>query len=101
MWILGFLLILFYGATLKKVYLAEDKLIISNYLKKIEVPVSAIAEVSENYFFNKMIWIHLKGPTPFGSTIKFMPIIYLKDFFCQFSSHSLVKELRNVAGLPD
>lgn len=102
MGILGFLLLFACGAALKKVYLEGDKLIVSNYFKTIEIPVSEINQVKENYMVSpKLIWIHLKSPTPFGRKIKFMPIIYLKDFFCQFSSHSLVKELRELAGLRD
>ena len=100
--IIGLVFTLPVMGTLKKVYLRGDELIISNYFKTITIPVSAIIEISESYFFSpKLIWIHLKGPTPFGWKIKFMPIIYGKDLFCLFTSHSLVKELRELAGLRD
>ncbi len=82
----------------KKVYIDGTHLIISNYIKTIRVQLSQIYSVSENFFFGpKLVWIFFKSPTVFGTKIKFTPIISLKDIFCQFTSHSVVEELRTLA----
>ena len=89
------LLITSLTASLKRVWIEEDTLVISNYLKTIRVPIVAIACVSENFLINpKLICIVFKHHTPFGLKIKFTPIIYFKDIFSPFTSHSLVAELR-------
>lgn len=82
------------GAPLKKITIDGSELVISNYYKKIRVPLSQIHCVSENFLISpKLIWITLKTPTTFGSKIKFIPVISLRDSFCAFHSHSIVKEL--------
>ena len=86
------------GASLKKVYTDGTHLIISNYIKTIKVPLSQIYNVAENFLISpKLVWIFFKNPTVLGTKIKFMPIIPLKDIFCQFTSHSIVKELKTLA----
>ena len=85
-------------ASLKRVSIEDTDLVISNYIKTIRVPLSQIQSVSENFFFSpKLIWITFKTPTTFGRKIKFIPVISLRDFFCAFRSHSIVKELRELS----
>ena len=96
------LLITSLTASLKRVWIEEDTLVISNYLKTIRVPIDAIAYVSENFFISpKLICIVFKHHTPFGLKIKFTPIIYFKDIFSPFISHSLVSELRALSQRPE
>ena len=86
------------GVTLKKVSIDGSELVISNYFKKIRVPLSQIHSVSTGSFFSPMlIWITFKPPTAFGSKIKFMPRI--ANFYCYLDSRSVVKELRELAGI--
>jgi len=97
-WIIGSTIILLATASLKCVKIEDADLVISNYIKTIRVPLSQIHSVSENYFVSpKLVWITFKAPTVFGDKIKFSPVISLRDWFCAFHSHSIVKELRELS----
>ncbi len=92
-----FLLLTF--GSLKKVTLDGSELVISNYLKKIRVPLSQVENVWESSFLRpKLISITFKAPTAFGRKIRFLPVTTLKDFILSsFCSHSIVKELSELS----
>lgn len=66
-WFIGSYFILRAGINLKYIAIENDHLIISNYLKKIKIPISEIDEISEN------CRITFKQETVFGKKIKFIP----------------------------
>ena len=79
---------------LKKVELDNQYIYVSNYLKKILIPLSEIEKISEIKFFNPhYIWITFKHRTKFGKIIMFMPKGWNTYVF---KSHPLVKELRAI-----
>jgi hypothetical protein len=79
---------------LKVVNVDEHFLYVSNYLKEIAIPLSNIYDVTENFWLNTHpVTIHLKSPSEFGGRIVFMP----KTRFLFFSSHPVVKELKQLA----
>lgn len=58
---------------LKKVALRDGLLLISDFRKQVEIPLRDIERVSGSILMNpELVWLHLKGPTEFGSKIVFM-----------------------------
>ena len=91
--IVGSLFISFTCLKLKSVRVKNEKLLISNYIKKIQIPLTEISNVSENGFINiRPVTIHFKEQTEFGQKITFMPFAR----FALFSSHPVVKELEEI-----
>jgi len=81
---------------LKRVRVNGDDLLISNYIKTVKVPVSAIEDVTESLFINiHPVWIHFRHKTEFGKKIMFMPV----QKFILFGSHPIVCELKELAKL--
>ncbi len=79
---------------IKKVELLNSSLIVSNYLKEIEIPLSEIDKITENIWMsNHPVTIHLKTSSEFGNKIVFIPTVRLFTFL---SSHPIVSELRNL-----
>jgi len=71
---------------LKRVYLSESALYVSNYRQEIRVPISSIHEVhSSGSWFTSWRWpsyrviITLKEPSEFGNRILLIPGFYYKD----------------------
>ena len=63
---------------LKSVYLKDSSLMISNYLKEIEIPLSNIAHVSKpENSSHQRVAIYLRSPSEFGSKIVFMPPLFM------------------------
>ncbi len=62
---------------LKRVFLKGDSLLVSNYLKEVEIPLSDVEHVSgpENSS-HRRIAIHLRSPSAFGNKIVFMPPLF-------------------------
>ena len=93
-WIAGSAFLLWDSVRLKVVNVDENFLYVSNYLKEIAIPLSEIYDVTENVWLNTHpVTIHLKKPSEFGGRIVFMP----KTRFSFFSSHPVVKELKQLA----
>jgi hypothetical protein len=83
---------------LKEVSVDDNFLYVSNYLKEIPIPLSEVYDVTENVWVNTHpVTIHLKSPSEFGDKIVFMP---KTRAFAFFSSHPVVKELKELARLP-
>lgn len=96
-WVFGTFFILWICAGLKRVRVDFDQLYISNYRKEIAVPLSNVVDVSENRWINiHPVKIHFRLPTEFGQQITFMPT---SRFFGFWSSHPVVAELKNLAGI--
>jgi len=80
---------------LKKVSIAADSLIISNYRREIAVPLGEIERITENRWLNyRPVTIHLRHDAGFGRTITFMPKVRP---FLLWRSHPIVAELRALA----
>ena len=93
-WIGGSALLLFDAARLKYVSVDDDFLYASNYFREIVIPLRDIYDVTENVWLKlHPVTVHLKHPSEFGDKIVFMP----KTRFSFFSSHPVVKELKQLA----
>lgn len=93
-WIAGSAFLLWDTVRLKVVNVDEHFLYVSNYLKEITIPLADIYDVTENVWLNTHpVTIHLKSRSEFGNRIVFMP----KTRFLFFSSHPVVKELKQLA----
>ena len=91
MWLFGSLLIFTFTHNLKKVIINGDKLVVSNFLKTINIPISEISYIRENRVINiHPISIYLKNPTDFGSKITFIPV---SRWYLPFGTHPIYKEL--------
>jgi hypothetical protein len=94
-WVVGTAFIYWTCIRLKEVSVDDHFLYVSNYLKEIAIPLSDIYDVTENVWINlHPVTIHLRTPSEFGNKIVFMPTI---RFFSFFSSHPVVKELKQLA----
>jgi hypothetical protein len=93
-WIAGSAFLLWDARRLKFVSVDDDFLYASNYLREIAIPWAEIRDVTESVWINTHpVTIHLKSPSEFGDKIVFMP----KTRFSFFSSHPVVKELKQLA----
>jgi len=64
-------------APLKRIYIDNDFLYVSNYLREIKIPLSEVRNVDEPDFSSHrrvLIWLH--SPTEFGNKIVFMPPLF-------------------------
>ena len=59
----------------KEVKIDENFLYVSNYLKKISIPLSDIRDVTESRLRGHPVTIHLKTVSAFGGKITFLPNI--------------------------
>lgn len=75
----------------------DDKnLYVSDYRKEIAIPLSEIADVTENRWLHAHpVTINLRNQTVFGDKIVFMPTF---KYFAFWTGHPIVGELLNAAG---
>lgn len=93
-WVVGMIFLWLIAGRLKRVELTGNKLIISNYFRRIVVSVLDIEEVRQNRFINtRPITIIFRHNSIFGRSIIFMP----KTSFRLFSEDPVVERLRNAA----
>jgi len=87
----AYLIWLSFGS-LKRVQLGPTSIEISNYRDSISVPLSEIADVSENPLPRqwRIVTVKFRHPTPFGRSIEFMP----PYSFMTYSEHEATKRLR-------
>jgi hypothetical protein len=79
----------------RRVRLDDNNLYVSDYRKEITIPLSEIADVTENRWLNAHpVTISLRNPTEFGDKIVFMPTL---KYFVFFTGHPIVGELLNAA----
>jgi len=97
-WVVGTAFILGVAARLKRVRIDDDALYISNYLKEISVPFSAIADVTEfgpsflSIRGGRPAIVHFREPTDFGHRIIFIP-----EGSTGMSAGPIVGELKRLA----
>lgn len=97
-WILGSTFILWASAGLKRVRMDERQLYVSNYVKEIHIPFSAITDVKQNRWLNsRPITIYFRDATEFGDKARFMPKRRIRIQFWRIDP--VVNELRKLAGL--
>jgi hypothetical protein len=98
MWILGSTFILWASAGLKRVRIDERQLYVSNYVKEIHIPFSAIIDVKQNRWLNsRPITIYFRDATEFGDRATFMPEWRIRIQFWRIDP--VVNELKKLAGL--
>ena len=91
-WIIGSFFIYNFCIKLKFVEIDDNYLYISNYVTKIKVHLSEVAEIRENVFVNlHPIFIRFKNDTLFGDQVMFAP----KGLYV-FRRHPIVQELRDM-----
>ena len=74
--------------SLKRVILAGDKLLVSNYLREIEVPLSRVEYVDDpDWSSLRRITLALREPSEFGDQIIFSPAF--------FEAGGIVRELKS------
>ena len=82
---------------LKRVAVDDDAIYVSNYLREIQLPLSAIVAVEENRWIKlHPVTIEFNQETSFGRRIVFMATI--RFFTIGWLSHPIVEELRDIAG---
>ena len=92
--VVGSLFICWSSVQLKRVWVDGKKIYISNYLKKITLPLNTIKSVSENRWINiHPVTIYFRRPTEFGSKIMFMPKFRM---FLFWGSHPVVNEIKRM-----
>jgi hypothetical protein len=97
-WIGGSAILLLICARLKRVGVDERELLISNYLREIRVPFSAIVDVRQNRWLNmRPITIHFREATAFGDRATFIPKSRIHLRF--WREDPAVEELKQLAGL--
>ncbi len=100
-WIIGSAFILRACAGLKRVRVDERQLFVSNYLREICIPFSAVRDVRQNRWLNmRPITIYFRDVTEFGDRATFMPKRRIAIRFWRVDP--VVDELKQLAGLlPD
>lgn len=96
-WLVGLIFIYAVTGSIKRVHLEKGKLYVSNYIRSERTDVADIASVSGTAFLSPaLVWFKLKKPSPFGSTIIFMP---RHRFNKGLGKHPMVSELEEELGL--
>jgi hypothetical protein len=101
-WIIGSAFILWACAGLKRVRVDERQLFVSNYLREICIPFSAVRDVRQNRWEgSRPITIYFRYVTEFGDRATYMPKLRIFiPFFWRVDP--VVNELKQSAGLlPD
>jgi hypothetical protein len=97
-WVVGSALLLRLTIPLMRVQLREGKLYASNYRREIEIPPGEIARISQNVWINvRPITLHLRGETPFGTRIRFLPPS--RVIFAFWKEDPIVDQLRRLVEL--
>ena len=95
-WLLGTTFILWANAGLKRVRMDDRQLHVSNYVRQVDIPFSAITDVRQNRWLNsRPITIHFRDVTRFGDKVTFMP----KQRIQFWRIDPVVDELKQLAGL--
>jgi hypothetical protein len=97
-WVLGSTFIFWASAGLKRVRIDERHLYVSNYVREICIPFTAIIDVKQNRWINsRPITIYFSANTEFGDRATFMPKQRLRINF--WRTDPVVNELKQLAGL--
>jgi hypothetical protein len=86
------------SAGLKRVCIDEGHLKVSNYVREISIPFTAIIDVRQNRWINsRPITIYFREATEFGDSATFMPKQQFRITFWRVDP--VVDELKQLAGL--
>jgi hypothetical protein len=94
-WLIATLILLAFPGRLKKVRVDDTTLYVSNYWKRIELPLAEIAAVTE-WLPWSTVKVTFRSRTIFGMSIIFAPRI---DFYWPWQYHPAIHQLRRLAGL--
>jgi hypothetical protein len=98
MWVLGSTFILWANAGLKRVRIDGRQLFVSNFVREIRIPFSAIVDVRQNRWLNsRPITIYFRDATEFGDRATFMPKWRIRILFWRIDP--VVDELKQLAAL--
>jgi hypothetical protein len=98
MWVLGSTFILWANAGLKRVRIDGRQLFVSNFVREIRIPFSAIVDVRQNRWLNsRPITIYFRDVTEFGDRATFMPKWRIRILFWRIDP--VVDELKQLAAL--
>jgi hypothetical protein len=84
---------------LKRVSIAPNEFVITNYLHTIRVPFRDVERASASVMmFPQFIWLHFRRPTKFGNSIVFMPNKqpWAVSAYKQLMPHPLTARLNNL-----
>jgi len=90
-WIIGSGFLIWFARRLKYVSIDDDFLYVSQGRKQIQIPLTEIKHVKEN-FLTKSITLTVDQPTEFGTEIVFVPEPLP---FAPFRSHPIVQEIES------
>jgi hypothetical protein len=97
-WVLGSIFIFWASAGLKRVRIDERHLQVSNYVREICIPFTAIIDVKQNRWINsRPITIYFRDTTELGDRATFMPKQRFRIKF--WRTDPVVNELKQLAGL--
>jgi hypothetical protein len=97
-WVLGSIFIVWANAGLKRMRIDERQLHVSNYVREICIPFSAIIDVKQNRWLkSRPITIYFRDTTEFGDKATFMPKQRFRIKFWRIDP--VVNELKQLAGL--
>ncbi len=97
-WIVFAGFIYFATGEIKKVRMGKETLIVSNFLRSEEIPLSEICSVDGTSLLSpRLVWFNLKNPSAFGKKIVFIPAYPLQK---TMGKHDLVRELQKELHLP-
>jgi hypothetical protein len=97
-WVLGSTFIFWASTGLKRVRIDEHHLQVSNYVRDICIPFTAIIDVRQNRWINsRPITIYFRDATEFGDRATFMPKQRFRIKFWRIDP--VVDELKQLAGL--
>lgn len=98
-WVVGSSFILWANAGLKRMRAGERRLYVSNYIREICVPFSAILDVKQNRWINsRPITIYFRDATEFGDKATFIPKRRIRIAFWRVDP--IVNELKQLADSP-
>jgi hypothetical protein len=97
-WLLGSAFTLWANAGLKRVRLDGRQLFVSNYVREIRIPFSAITDVKQNRWLNsRPITIYFRDATELGDRATFIPKWRFRILFWRMDP--VVDELKQLAAL--
>lgn len=90
-WVIIAVFIFFSTGDIKKVWMDENNIYVSNFSKTETIPLSNITQVNGSLFLSpKLVWFIVDPPSGFGEKITFIPK-FRKT--AGFSKHPLVEDL--------
>ena len=90
-WIIASGYLIWFARRLKFVSIDEDFLYVSQFRKQIQIPLSQVQRVKENFWARpKLVTLILNHPSEFGTKIVFVPTPLA---FAAFRSHPIVHEI--------